>query len=70
MPPSILRVLIQKLNLIFELHVQTNGELVFFVFVFSRQVMAVFVFFRIVLSVISLEQMKNKRRVFGLLVGA
>ena len=50
MPRSILRVLVQKSNLMFEPHVQTNGEHAFFVFVFSRQVMAVFVFFRIVFS--------------------
>ena len=56
MPRSILRVSIQKLNLILEPHVQTNGKHAIFVLVFSRQVMAVFVFFRIVVSVISLEQ--------------
>ena len=56
MPRSILRVSIQKLNLTFEPHVQTSEEHALFIFVSFRQVMAVFVFVRIVVSVISLEQ--------------
>ena len=70
MPRFIWRVSIRKLTLMFEPHVQTNGEPAFFLFFFARQVMVVFVFVRIVVSITSLEQMTEKRRVFRLLVGA
>ena len=69
-PAQFLRGSIRKVNLVFEPHAQTNGKVASFVFVFSRQVMTVFVFFRIVVSVISLERTTIKRRVFRLLVGA
>ena len=48
------------LNLVFEPHVQTNGKPAAVPILFFRQVMAAFVFFRILVSVISLEQKNNR----------
>ena len=56
-PGSILRVSIQKLFIIFKPHVPTNGEHAFLFLFFSRQVLDDFVYFRVVESVIPLEQM-------------
>ena len=67
MPCSILRVSIQKSNLDFEPHVQTNGEHVFFVFFFFTSY-GRFCIFRSVVSVISLEQIKKGNFSVGRLV--
>ena len=61
MPRSILRVSIWKFNLVFVPHMQTNGKRALFFF-FSRQVTVAFVFFRIVVSVISLKQNTKQKR--------
>ena len=45
-----------KFSLVFETHVQTNGKPAPLLILVSRQVMVAFVFFRILVSVISLEQ--------------
>ena len=76
MTNSILRVSIWIFNLVFEPHVPTKIQrlpaCLSFSFLF-RHVMVAFVFFRIVVSVISIEEQqknKQKRQALNLLVGA
>ena len=70
MPRSILRVSIRTLNLTYGPHVQANGELAFFVLFFSRQLMAVFVFFGSLYGSYPSKKKKKKSRAFRLLVDA
>ena len=49
----------QCLNLMYK---QTNGEHEFFVLAFSRQVMAVFIFFRVAVSVICIPRKNLKKQ--------
>ena len=56
---------------VFEPNAHTNGKPAFFSFLFFTKIMATFVFFRIFISVISLERKKTKKtQAFCLLVDA
>ena len=61
MPRSILRVSIWNFNLVFTPHLQTNGKRALRFF-FSDKLQSLLYFFRIVVSVISLEQKRKRKR--------
>ena len=49
-----------KFNLVFEPHLKTNGKPACYIYI-SREVIVALVFFRTVVSVVSLEQKKKKK---------
>ena len=68
LPPSVVRISIWKVYLVFEPQMHTNGKPALY-FSILRQVMAALVFFRIVVSVVFLRQKQSNAKAGVLFVG-